>query len=153
VNRCYWDYLRVYAPANSRLEQATQHPVAANLLLVDQAQPGEVEVLPEEAGKTVFATFFVLPRGQENQTRFVYQLPRTTVERQSEVWKYRLLVQKQSGTRDIPLRVVLTLPPGAEVTSLTTGGRQPEPGRVVFKAELNEDRAFEVFFTLTGEET
>jgi hypothetical protein len=153
VNRCYWDYLRVYTPANSRLEQATQHPIAADLLLVDQAQAGEVEVLPEEAGKTVFATFFVLPRGQETRTRFVYHLPRTTVERKNGAWQYRLLVQKQSGTRDIPLRVVLTLPPGAEVTSLSAGGRQPEPGQVVFRTKLNEDQVFEVFFRLTGENT
>jgi len=146
MNRCYWDYLRVYAPAGSQLQSATVHPVEADLLISGQPQSGEVEVLPEEKGKAVFASFFVLPRGQETETRFVYQLPPTAVERHEQGWRYRLLVQKQAGTRAVPLRVSLVLPPGARVEAVEPPAQGPEPDWLVFDASLVTDQAFEVSF-------
>jgi hypothetical protein len=161
MNRCYWDYLRVYAPAGSQLYAATAHPVPANQLVSGRRQGGEAEVLPAEKGKAVFASFFVLPREQETQTRFVYQLPPTALEPPApgatdQSWRYRLLVQKQAGTHAIPLRVTLALPPGASVESaISLDGaqdgpavQQPEPNIVVFDTTLDEDRAFEVNFRL-----
>jgi hypothetical protein len=119
------------------------------------------EVLSEEHDKAVFASFFVLPRGQETQTRFVYQLPPQTLEPPTAdaavpTWHYRLLVQKQPGTRANPLRVTLALPPGASVqkAGLLEGARdkltvrQPEPGTVVFDATLDRDCVFEVSFQM-----
>ena len=146
MNRCYWDYLRVYAPAGSQLQSATVHPVEADLLISGQPQSGEVEVLPEEKGKAVFASFFVLPRGQETETRFVYQLPPPVVERHEQGWRYRLLVQKQAGTRAVPLRVSLVLPPGARVEAAEPPAQGAEPDRLVFDTSLVTDQAFEVSF-------
>ncbi len=156
VNRCYWNYMRVYAPAGARLDSATRHPVEADLLVSGQAQSGEAETLPPESGKTVFASFFVLPRGEETETRFVYQLPDLTLERcggedKGELWCYRLWVQKQAGTEAVPLRVGLTLPPGALVETLDPTGRRPEPNQVVWEADLKQDRAFEVRFRFAEE--
>jgi hypothetical protein len=146
VNRCYWDYLRVYAPGGSKLRDATAHPVAADWLISAEAQSGEAEILPQEKGKAVFASFFVLPRGQETQTHLVYQLPPATLERVEEGWRYRLLVQKQSGTKAVPLQVTLTLPPGANVVSAEPAARYPEPSKVVFRTTLATDQTFEVIF-------
>jgi hypothetical protein len=148
VNRCYWNYLRVYAPAGSRLSAATAHPVSADLLLTGQSQSGAAQVLPEENGKALFSSFFVLPHGEEAVTRFIYQLPHAVLERTDTGWRYRLLVQKQAGTHDIPLRVTLVLPPGAEVQSVVPTGdvHRPEPNVVEFDAILEKDRIFEVLF-------
>jgi hypothetical protein len=154
INRCYWDYLRVYAPAGSQLYAATAHPVAADLLVTGERQTGAAEVLPKESGKAVFGSFFVLPHGQETETRFVYQLPSATLERQDDGWRYRLFVQKQAGTDAVPLRVTLQLPPGSSVTSFTpsdtAGGgaavQRPEPDTVVFDVTLAKDQVFDVYF-------
>jgi hypothetical protein len=154
IGRCYWDYLRVYVPVGSRLFAATSHPVAANLLVTRQRQTGAVDILPEENGKAVFGSYFVLPHGGETETRFVYQLPPSTLEREAERWTYRLLVQKQAGTGAVPLRVTLVVPPGArviatEVTDETRASgvaQRPEPNVVRFDADLARDRVFEVVF-------
>ena len=152
INRCYWDYMRVYAPAGSQLRTATTHPIAADLLISEEQQSGEAEVLPEEKGKAVFVSFFVIPRGEEIETRFVYQLPQATLERQGGGWRYRLTVQKQAGAKAVPLQVVLDLPPGANLVSAEPAARQPKPGRVVFKTTLAEDQVFEVVFNESGRE-
>lgn len=151
MNRCYWNYLRVYAPAGSQLYAATAHPVAAALLVGGQRQSGAMEILPQEQGKAVFASFFVLPRGQETETRLVYQLPPQTLQRQAGGWRYRLLVQKQAGTHAVPLRVTLALPPGASVQSFERvhdgpTAQQPAPDTVIFDTALDQDQVFEVSF-------
>ncbi len=161
MNRCYWDYLRVYVPSGSQLYAATAHPVAANLLLTGERQDGVAEILPEEGGKAVFASFLVLPRSQDTETRFVYQLPLRTLEPPAndapdQSWRYRLLVQKQAGTPAIPLRVTLALPPGASVQSVESSDgaqgsltvQRPEPSTVVFDTTLARDHVFEVSFRL-----
>ncbi len=152
TNRCYRDYLRVYAPSGSQLEDATVHPIAADLLISGEAQSGEAQVLPDEQGKAVFASFFILPRGEETRTRFVYRLPQATLEQVEEGWRYRLLVQKQSGSKAVALRVALILPPGASLVSAEPAARQSELSRLVFKATLTIDQEFEVIFNFeTGE--
>jgi hypothetical protein len=156
VNRCYWDYVRVYAPAGSQLYAATAHPVSADLLVTGERQSGAVEILPEEGGKTVFSSFLVLPHGQEAETRFVYRLPPGTLQREDDGWHYRLWVQKQAGTDAIPLRVTLQLPPGSSAASSTpsdgqAGGavvQEPEPDSVVFDVTLEKDQVFDVHFQL-----
>jgi len=159
IQRCYWDYVRVYAPAGSQLFAATAHPVSADMLITHQKQSGAGEVLPAEHGKAVFGSFFVLPRGEETETRFVYQLPRATLERRDQGWIYRLLVQKQAGTGAIPLRVALALPPGSMVkwvepspeAGTVEDGSESVSNTVLFDVALEKDRVFEVFFQLEGE--
>ncbi len=154
VNRCYWNYMRVYVPAGSQLVAATPHPVAGDLLITGQGQSGTAEVLPEENDKAVFGSFFVLPRGDEIETRFVYQLPHSVLERTDAGWRYRLTVQKQAGTRGAPVRVTLVLPPGSSVHSVASSGpalgasaiSRPDSDTVVFESTLEKDRVFEVTF-------
>ncbi len=159
TSHCYWNYMRVYVPAGSQLFAATAHPVSADTLITHQRQPGTAEILPGEHGRAVFGSFFVLPRGEETETRFVYQLPPTTLERRDDGWVYRLLVQKQAGTDAVPLQVALALPPGSMVQSVSPSpeagpgeeGHPLDSDTVRFDVTLDEDRVFEVWFQLDGE--
>jgi hypothetical protein len=148
TNRCYWDYVRIYAPADTRLVKGTAHPVPAEATITKQAQSGAWELLPDEKGKAVFGSFFFLPKGEALQTRVVYDLPQATLEQTAGGWLYRLLVQKQAGTAAVPLRVTLTLPPGATVQSVVAPvqAKRPEPGTLSFDTNLEQDRSFEVVF-------
>jgi hypothetical protein len=156
INRCYWDYLRVYVPSGSQLFAGTAHPTSADLVITGQRQSGAVEVLPDEQDKAVFAAFFVLPRSQETETRFVYQLPEHALEHSEQSWRYRLLVQKQAGTRLVPLHVAVVLPPGASVQAVEASDvvqgeaiiRQPEQNVVHFDIVLERDHNLEVSFLL-----
>jgi len=89
MDRCYFDYLRVYVPAGSELRQASGF------------EPGTVESLPGERGTQVFAGFLVLAPGEEREITLSYDLPPQVTAGQV----YRLRVQKQPGTLALPLRV------------------------------------------------
>ncbi len=120
TRRCYWDYLRVYAPAGS-------HLLAAEGLEA-------VEVEEGEAGATVIAGEFVLPPGAAHTVRLVYRLPDAVVQEGI----YRLRVQKQPGIAAMPLRVALRGPAGSLWVS--KDGQRGE--QIVFEEQLSQDRAW-----------
>ncbi len=87
TRRCYFDFVRLYAPLGSQLVgidgifQST---------LLDKPGPQETQV---------FGGFFVLDPGKEHTVTFTYRLP-PAIQPDS----YRLLVQRQAGTRALPFR-------------------------------------------------
>ncbi len=84
--RCYWDYLRVYAPAGSEM-------VAAEGLERAKTDRGE-------GNTTVFSGEFVLKPGESHKVVLRYRLPNSVAAE-----PYRLFVRKQAGTAAPPLRV------------------------------------------------
>jgi hypothetical protein len=113
MERCYWDYLRVYTAPGSQLTNATPHEVPGDALLSGRPSPAEVRVGPHEQGRNVFATLFLLRPRETLETRFEYALPQQALHRTKEGVEYTLLAQKQPGTRALPLDVRLLLPEGA----------------------------------------
>jgi hypothetical protein len=126
MERCYWDYLRVYVAADSRLTNATPHEVPGEALLGGRPSPAEVRVGPHEQGHNVFATLFLLRPWETLETRFEYTLPRQLLRRTKEGVEYLLLVQKQPGTSAVPLDVRLLLP---EDAALVYSDPQPTEAR------------------------
>ena len=88
INRCYWDYLRVYAPGGSEL-------LAADGLNRPAAEQGE-------RGTTVFAGSFALRPGDQHVVTLRYRLPADM-----PAAPYRLFVRKQAGTLAPPLPVTV----------------------------------------------
>ncbi len=117
---CYWNYLRIYVPPGSQL--------------LSSEGVTETETLTGEHGKTVFATFFVVPAAESKTLRFTYQLPDWGRE------EYRLLVQKQAGTDAVPLGVRIVLPEGAEVLSTEPQPTDKQPGVLWYDLNLRRDR-------------
>ena len=102
IARCYFDYVRVYVPAGSEL--VTAEGVAADTVTSRIGERGTQE----------FAAFFVLPPGKQQQVTFTYRMPAgLTAE------NYRLVVQRQSGTQPLPLR--LQIGASAQETQLSEG--------------------------------
>ncbi len=140
MEECYWDYAQVYAPGGSRLINATLNPVPGRMLLTGKGRTGEAEIFPEEAGKTVFGTFFVLPSGQRAETRFVYNLPpQVIVETAEGRLEYRLYLQKQGGKGAIPTAVHLRLPPGAKVIAGAPAPTAQLQNKVRYETALETD--------------
>jgi len=150
TQRCYWDYLRVLVPQGSRLSSATGHPVPGEAMLSGQPTSGEVKAEEGPNGRRVFATLLLLQPGQHLETRFEYRLPSNVLlpgGSEAEV-TYVLTVQKQPGTREVPLRVSILLPPGAEVV-----GSDPPPTSVeergpVYTLVLRSDQTLRVMLRL-----
>ncbi|MEJ5198547.1 MAG: DUF4012 domain-containing protein, partial [Anaerolineae bacterium] len=86
AERCYWDYLRVYAPAGSEI-------ITAEGINHSRVERGE-------HGLTVFSGDFVLRPGAQMTVTLRYRLPPTVAAA-----RYTLTVRKQAGTIAVPLAV------------------------------------------------
>ena len=144
-HRCYYDYLRVYVPAGSVLHAATPHPTPGEYLLRGEPDDGHAVTLSDEAGKTVFAQFFVVEYGQTLATRLEYDLPRVARSNDGR-WHYTLLIQKQPGTDSTPVSLAIVLPPGAQPLTVTPPPRVVDGETLTFELELDADILVEVVY-------
>lgn len=102
IERCYFDYVRVYAPTGSKLVEVTG------------VEPDSVEVQRGERRTQVFTGFFVLPPQEQNVVTFTYRLPATLTPE-----TYRLILQRQSGTQPLPVTITID---GLVQTAVVTEG-------------------------------
>ncbi len=147
MDRCYWDYLRIFAPADSQLVSSTPHAVPGKYLLGQVDEPAQVETLPPAVGKSIWGTLVLVPRQQSMETTFEYDLPARVVSRTEGGWRYHLTLQKQAGTAGVTGRVSVQLPPNSTVQSVS-----PEPtaitpnGQIEFNVTLNVDQDIRMVF-------
>lgn len=128
----YGSYLRLYAPPQAQL-----------LDLRINSEPVGPEAIDIELEKRVFARFTPILPGETKTVEFHYRSD-GVVEQLDGGWKrYRLYIQKQPGTRAIPLTMQLRLPPGADVRSVTVNGVEAE---LSIETDLLVDRTVEVIF-------
>ncbi len=147
INRCYWNYLRVYTPLGSELLQAAPHAIPGEFVLGGRDEPARVVEWPAEAGKSVWGTFLLVPNGQKVETSFQYTLPVTITRETDEGWRYHLLLQKQAGTVNNQARVTLQLPPNSQLLkAIPAPDRTVEDGCLEFEFTLLTDRELEVIF-------
>jgi len=102
IERCYFDYIRVYAPAGSTLLEVTG---------VDQES---VSVQRGERRTQVFTGYFILPPGERAVVTFTYLLPPTLTPD-----AYQLVLQRQSGTQPLPVTVTVD---GVTRSAVVDGG-------------------------------
>lgn len=147
MDRCLWDYLRVYVPQGSRLLDATRIPVPGEALWSGQPESGQVAVRPAEEG-SVFSlgTLLLLPPGAVQTRSFVWELPEDVVAWDGDVGTYTLLVQKQPGTVGHPLRLRIRLPEGTVLVAADPALSAVEGPVLLFEVRLDRDRKFTVWF-------
>jgi hypothetical protein len=121
MERCYWDYVRVYAPLGIDLLVAAPHAVPGEEMLSGRRSPAKVALGPTELGHDVLGTFFLLRPGETLETQFEYVLPAGVLRVEGKRLEYTLVAQKQAGTLRVPLGVTLKLPPGTQVSSEPAG--------------------------------
>ena len=146
MDRCYWDYLRVYVPAGSVLQQATAIPVPAAALWSGVADAGQVVAAPADEGPwTVLSTLWLLPPGTAQTRSMTWTLSPAVVQWVEEEGEYTLRLQKQAGTAGPPLTVRVRLPQGRALRAAS-----PEYGVdgdwVVFELVLDRDQEIELRF-------
>jgi hypothetical protein len=150
VEDCYWNYLRIYVPPNSRLVSGTAPPVAATSLLSGRAWPGKARMETEvgsEAVAAVFANFLLVPQGETLTATFNYELPAQLVQNYRDEAHYRLNVPKQAGTRSQPFELRITLPPGARVIATRPPATAVNDRMILFSTLLDRDRSFWLTFS------
>ncbi len=145
---CYWDYVRVYAPGQAEVTDAPLLPLPLGSLNYQaRRQPEDTFTARNSEGdKLVMGGFFVVPPAQEKTVAIGYSLPPGVVSSQGGLRQYRLLVQKQPGTPDLPLRVTVSFPEDWRVVEASPGGYSAVPGSVTFEVRLDADTQFNITF-------
>ena len=115
ADKCYWNYLRIYAPGGSVLQASSNHTVPGETLFNGRTWDGPAQTVAEQPGLTTFANFMLLPQAAELSAMFQYQLPEGVVETEGGERVYRLTVFKQPGRRPELLALLVTLPVGARL--------------------------------------
>ena len=113
MNRCYWNYLRVYKQAGVQLLDASPHAIPAEWMLLGQAVPARVDELDEGLdGVQGFGTLLVVPGGQTWNTGFSFALPPSVLNHMPDTtrYSYHLEIRKQPGTRANPVVIRVHLP-------------------------------------------
>lgn len=147
LERCYWDYARLYVPGGSRLMQGPELPAGpAGSLAARSGTSPPLEPALEAGNRAIWTAFFSLAPGQEQTVAWQYELPaEVTLSRPDGLLEYRLRAAKQAGTEAVPLRLEIRLPDGAELVQ----------GTLVVETDLRQDREFAVLYRLpqAGTET
>lgn len=118
MDRCYWNYLRVYKQTGVELVDASPHEIPAEMILLNKRVPARVDLLEEGIdGVQGFGTLLVVPGGQSLSTGFEFALPASVIfhEEGTDRFTYRLKVQKQPGRLADPLTIRIHLPNRSQV--------------------------------------
>jgi hypothetical protein len=148
AEKCYWNYLRVYAPAGSQLLESSRHVVPGESLFSGETWNSAAEPVNETPGLSTFANFLMVANGRSETTTFSYQLPDGILQSAEDrnILRYRLLVFKQAGTGAEPFSMAVTLPAGAEPVSMTPQPARIEGDTIYFEKNLTANTEFIIDF-------
>lgn len=86
IARCYFNYVRLYVPRNSRL------------VSIDGVEADSISSRRGEVRTQVLEGYFVMEPNTQHTVTFTYDLPAAIQEEE-----YRLIVQRQSGSGPLPI--------------------------------------------------
>lgn len=147
--RCYLDYWRLYVPGGSELISSSALPVPADQLLSGAGWSGQVESLPGEAGRQIFAGLMMLAQGQSQQIKISYSLPAGVVKSvKPGSYSYSLHIQVQPGLDGLPVELRLRLPNGARLDSPGEGWLQSELNTWTWHGTLDSAASMTLKFSI-----
>jgi hypothetical protein len=153
INRCYWNYLRVYKQAGTQLLESGPHAIPGERMILGEPVPARVDDLEEEQleGVRGFGTLLVVPGGESMSTHFRFGLPPgvlvTQEARRPGERTYHLTVHKQPGTLAIPLLLRIHLPNRAVLTSMPAGATLQD-NHLLIETDLQRDVEIDLVFRL-----
>jgi hypothetical protein len=148
IDRCYWDYLRIYTLSGTDLLGAAVQTVPEEWTMLRQTVPPQVDILDEKIeGIRGFGTFKVVPGGGSLATNFRFALPASVLQSLpgSGQITYRLKIQKQPGTQGVAITIRLHLPNGATPQTLPPGA-VAEGQNILLQSSLVTDLVLEFIF-------
>ena len=147
-NTCYWDYLRIYTPMGSTLNESSPFPMPEGALYrrIGYNDIDETRRTYTEAEKSVFAGFFNLAPGRSKSVAFEYSLPSRILRTDGSRLEYSLFLQKQPGTISTPVDIKVRPPDGYCVRRSTPESTQVNSDEVHFLIDLTSDTIIEISF-------
>src|SRR5690606_14880758 len=97
---CFWNYLRLYVPAESTLFDATRHTYDSGLFTFSEGWSGSPAAQSDLDDLALFQNFFVLKPGETIASVYRYNLRQVTrPEDGATVYELRLLRQAGAAPR------------------------------------------------------
>ncbi|NCF67371.1 MAG: DUF4012 domain-containing protein [Chloroflexi bacterium] len=146
TDKCYWNYLRVYVPEESRLDSGPQHVVPGDTWFGGYDWDHTTEVSAELPGFTTFANFMLLPRDAEVTSQYRYELPAAITQKEGQLRHYQLRLYRQAGAPVHPVQVAVTLPYNAQLVSAVPQPTAQEANTVYFTTDLDSDKTLTVTY-------
>ena len=146
TEKCYWDYLRIYTPEGSVLLEGPQHLIPGETWFGGYDIQRETETMSEIPGFTTFASWMLLPQGEEISSQFRYNLPGSVVRENGETSEYNLKILKQAGARPHYMQVSITVPAGKNIVETTPTPTAVEDDTYFFALELNSDQTISITY-------
>ena len=153
INRCYFDYFRVYLPTGASLLDATPHAIPGEWMILGQPVPAKVDTLNMDfekiGGATGFGTLLVVPGMKSLNTSFDFALPAGVIATVpgSREKSYTLKIQKQAGTLATPLTLRIHLPNQAQVISVDPAA-SIDSNNILLETKLVTDVTLKVIFSI-----
>ena len=150
IDRCYWDYMRVYTPSGTGLLNANIQAIPADWMIRREAVPAQVDLLEEEIeGVQGFGVLKVVPGEQSVETNIQFRLPASIVKKLSNSGSmiYQLRIQKQPGTIAIPIIIRIHFPNSTNIQSMPIGAML-QGNNVLIKTNLREDLEIKIIFQI-----
>jgi hypothetical protein len=149
ISDCYWNYMRVYVPKGAELLDSKTQFIPANWMIVKKDIEEHVDLLDEGlANIQAFGTLKVVPGSESVTTVFHYSLPPATLLQPApNQFVYKLKIQKQPGTDDLPITVRVHLPGSARIVDAPANA-VIQNNSLLIKTNLRVDRELKVQFSL-----
>lgn len=147
INQCYWNYLRVLSPAETELTESSIHPQAAESLITEVGWPGEAMIDAEETpGFVTFSNFLSVPRGEQINTYFHYQLPQV-VQQIGDRHQYSLKIAKQPGIDPYPMQLSITIPPEFSIVESNIPGDVSNGNQLSLILDISKDQVIQITYS------
>ncbi len=141
TDKCYWNYLRVYVPEGSELRSGPDHLIPGQTWYGGYDWQRETETLSELPGFTTFASWMLVPRGEEVRSEFQYRLPESIIRAQEGDKLYTLNLLKQAGVPAYPVQAAITLPPGSTLIEAAPDPIAVDENTYYFTVDLDRDKS------------
>jgi hypothetical protein len=147
MDRCYWDYVRVYLPPGSQVQDVTRINVPGASLWRKQAETAQPITRPaEEKPWLVWSAMNLVPTATARVITLTWTLPADVVRWNGNEGEYALQALKQAGTVAHPLTVRVRPPEGAHVLGATPTPDPTSAEWLTFRTTLATDRKFWIRF-------
>lgn len=148
MERCYWNYLRLLAPAKAQLLNGPKVIVDGQNLLRGESTSGDIDITPEDIDKVSWGQLFLLAPQETITLDYAYQLPPNTAHFVDDHWEYNLFLQKQPGALEPEAQIIVTLPKTARLRA-----SQPQPNKqkgfeITYQVTMDTDQQIKVTYIL-----
>lgn len=147
MSRCYWNYLRVFLPSTTQMNDATRFEIPGTLLWSGQSESGAV--IARQADEGAFLTLempALIPPAKTQTRRFFLTLAEDVIKWSGAEGRYTLTIQKQAGSSAYPVVVQIRLPEASVMMDAQPQPTSVENEQVLYRLILERDLEIRVRF-------